>query len=278
MRLDFEDNKALYALMGSILLVSVLAFLAAMLPYVEVWTSGGEAGVGAQSAIPKSQFAWVVASKLTVKNDAEVWDTLQVDAINEYTSDNGVSIESVDLADSDIDAEDITADSEITASNGLNVYGTADLARNVEHLGALTFITQSITHTAGSGVTGTLATVADGEVWLVYDVFIQTTETFTDTAGNDEAFTIGDGNDADGFLSASSTELASDFTEATGYADGFYGVENGSGGAYTLDDGGPFVYAPSGSSETIDYALTSGDGDDIGAGALTMYLVYARIE
>jgi hypothetical protein len=151
------------------------------------------------------------------------------------------------------------------------------LPLNTEHLGAVSVATSSITYTAGAGTSGTLATIADGEVWIIYDVFIQTTTTFTDTAGNDEAFTIGDGNDADGFLVASSTELASDFTEATGYAAGFYGLENGSNGAYTVDDG-IFVYAPSGSSETIDYELSSGAGDDIGAGALTMYVVYMRIQ
>jgi hypothetical protein len=155
--------------------------------------------------------------------------------------------------------------------------GIVTLPSNTEHVGALSVATSSITYTAGSGVTGTLATIGDGEIWIVYDVFIQTTTTFTDTAGNDETFTIGDGNDADGFLSAASTQLASDFTEATGYAAGFFGVENGSNGAYTVDDG-VFVYAPSGAAETIDYALASGAGDDIGAGALTMYLVYMRIQ
>lgn len=156
--------------------------------------------------------------------------------------------------------------------------GMLTVPRGTEHLGALSYVTKSITYTAGAGTSGTLATIEDGEIWLVYDVYIQTTTTFTDTAGDDEAFVIGDGNDDDGFIVASSTELASDFTEATGFAAGFYGIENGSGGAYTPDDGGPFIYAPSGADETIDYALSSGAGDDIGAGALTMYLVYMRVQ
>jgi hypothetical protein len=176
------------------------------------------------------------------------------------------------------------------ATGNLDIEGTGNFAgavtlqagavgsQDVESLMFPTVLTEAITYTAGAGTSGTLATIADGEVWLVHAVFIQTTTTFTDTAGDDEAFTIGDGNDADGFLSAASTQLASDFTEATGFQAGFYGIENGSGGAYTTDDGGPFVYAPSGSAETIDYALSSGAGDDIGAGALTMYVVYTRIQ
>jgi hypothetical protein len=126
-----------------------------------------------------------------------------------------------------------------------------------EQIGLPTLITEAITYTAGSGVTGTLATIEDGEIWLVHSVFIQTTETFTDTAGNDETFTIGDGNDENGFIDAATTELSSTFTEATGFAAGFYGIENGSSGAYTLDDGGPFVYAPSGADETIDRIFVS---------------------
>jgi hypothetical protein len=89
--------------------------------------------------------------------------------------------------------------------------------------------------------------------------------------------TFGDDLDVDGFITASDAELQATFTEATGYAAGWYGIENGSGGAYTLDDGGPFVYAPSGADQTIDWVLAA-VGDDFSAGAATLYLIYTRIQ
>ncbi len=195
------------------------------------------------------------------------------------TGDNDLYV----TGDLEVDGE-LELDGALDADSTSNFSGMATFtagltgAQDVENVMFPTVVSTAITYTAGAGTTGALATVADGEIWLVHSVFIQTTETFTDTAGDDETFVIGDSGDADGFLSAGSTELASDFTEATGFAAGFYGIESGSQGAYTLDDGGPFVIAASGADHPITYTLASGAGDDIGAGALTMYLLYTRIQ
>ena len=140
-----------------------------------------------------------------------------------------------------------------------------------ENFGLPSVITQDIVYSTASG---TVATIADGEIWLVHNIFVQTTTNF-DCTGDDCTLTIGDGNDADGFIAAADAAIQATFTEATGYPAGFYGIEAGSGGAYTLDDGGPFVYAPSGAAETIDYAI---GGTDPAAGAATIYVVYTRIQ
>jgi hypothetical protein len=198
-----------------------------------------------------------------------------------------------DVADGDNDllvSAVLEVDGELQADGAIDANSTSDFAGmatfnagitgvdGVENVMLPTVLTQAITYTAGAGTTGALATVADGEIWLVHSIFIQTTETFDDTAGDDETFVIGDEGDADGFLSAATTELDSTFAEATGFAAGFYGIENGSQGAYTLDDGGPFVIVASGADHPITYTLASGAGDDITAGALTMYLIYTRIQ
>jgi hypothetical protein len=47
-------------------------------------------------------------------------------------------------------------------------------------------------------------------------------------------------------------------------------------GAY-LAEGLGFVYAPSGADETIDWAC-SAVGDDLSAGAMTVYVVYIRVQ
>jgi len=174
---------------------------------------------------------------------------------------------------SDVEADTFTG--ALTGAVTGNVTGdltghvTADI--NTENIGLPTVITADI---VTSTLTGTVATIADGEVWLVHSVFVQTTTNF-DCTGNDCTLTVGDGNDADGFLAAADASIQAAFTEATGYQAGFYGIEAASGGAYTLDDGGPFVYAPSGADETIDYAI---GGTDPAAGAATIYVVYTRIQ
>lgn len=147
-----------------------------------------------------------------------------------------------------------------------------------ENLGMLKSVQSTvITFTAAAGGSGTLATITDGEIWFVHSVFIRTTTNF-DATGDDVTFVIGDGNDPNGFISAIDANLQAAFTEATGYAAGWYGIENGSGGEYTLDDGGPFVYAPSGADETIDWLLDETSGETITAGQLTAYVTYTRIQ
>ena len=146
-----------------------------------------------------------------------------------------------------------------------------------ENIGLPTVITKDIVWTAAAGGSGTVATIADGEIWLVHSVFVHTTTNF-DCTGDDVTLVIGDGNDPNGFIDAIDAELQAAFTEATGFQAGFFGIEAGSGDAYTIDDGGPFVYAPSGSAETIDWLLDETSGETITAGAATIYVVYTRIQ
>ena len=149
---------------------------------------------------------------------------------------------------------------------------------NIENFGnGKTILTQIITFTAAAGGSGTLATITDGEIWFVHKIFIRTTTDF-DATGDDVTFIVGDDLDVDGFLAAVDAELQSAFTEATGYAAGWFGIESGSGDAYTLDDGGPFVYAPSGADQTIDWLLDETSGETITAGQLTAYVLYTRIQ
>ena len=192
-------------------------------------------------------------------------------------ADNDTSIRS--SVDDQIDLE-IGATDEITLTAArLSLNDTFIFqALGTENLGTgKTILTQVIPFGAAAGGSGTLATITDGEIWFIHSVFIRTTTNF-DATGDDVTFVIGDGNDANGFLDAVDAELQATFTEATGYAAGWFGIESGSGSVYTLDDGGPFVYAPSGSDETIDWLLDETSGETITAGSLTTYVVYTRIQ
>ena len=142
---------------------------------------------------------------------------------------------------------------------------------NTENIMLPSVLTVPIVYSTASG---TVATIADGEIWLVHSVFVRTTTNF-DCTGDDCTLIIGDGNDDNGFISAADANLQATFTEATGYAAGLFGIENGSGGAYTLDDGGPFFYGPSGAAETIDYTI---GGTSPAAGNATIYVVYTRVQ
>lgn len=151
--------------------------------------------------------------------------------------------------------------------------GNIDAAGTVASEGSVfVHAIQATTWVTSAGGTATLLTVPDGDVYAILSVFIETTTNWV-ASGDDETYTIGDGNDADGFIAAAHTQLLAAFTEATGYQAGYYGIEAGSGGAYTLDDGGPFIYAPSGAAETIDIAWGA-TGDDLTAGATTAHVIY----
>lgn len=173
-------------------------------------------------------------------------------------------------------ADTLNATGAVDFDSTLNVDGAVTIPVNIEHFGAMSVITTPITYTAAAGGNGVVATITDGEIWLVHAVFWQTTTNF-DCTGDDCTATVGDGNVAAGFLSLNDAAMQAAFTEATGFAAGFYGIENGSAGAYTTDDGGPFVYAPSGADETIDWVLAAA-GDDFSAGAATIYVMYTRIQ
>ena len=159
----------------------------------------------------------------------------------------------------------------------VDIDGVTNLVVGTEHIGIPTIFSTAITYTAAAGGSGTVATITDGEIWLVHSVFVNVTTNF-DATGDDATLTIGDGNDADGFIVAADANLQTTFTEDTGYTAGWYGIENGSNGAYTVDDGGPFVYAPSGADETIDWLIDETSGETITAGAATIYVMYTRIQ
>jgi len=167
--------------------------------------------------------------------------------------------------------------SALTVVPPLDADGGVDAVVGTENIGLPTIHSTSITYTAAAGGSGTVATIGDGEIWFVHKVFVHTTTSF-DCTGDDAFLHIGDGNDADGFLALADASIQSDFTEATGFAAGWGGIENGSAGAYTTDDGGPFVYAPSGAAETIDWLLDETSGETITAGAATIYVLYTRIQ
>lgn len=151
---------------------------------------------------------------------------------------------------------------ELSVEEGINVE-VGD-----ENFGLPSVISTDIVY---STATGAVATIPAGQKWIVHAVFIEVTSNFNCT-GDDCALTIGDGNDPDGFLAAADAQLQTTFTEATGYPAGWYGLENGSNGAYTVDEG-LFVYDVA-AAETIDYAI---GGTSPAGGAATVYVIYTRI-
>ncbi len=121
-----------------------------------------------------------------------------------------------------------------------------------------------------------VATIADGEIWLVHQVLVKVTTNF-DCTGDDCVMTVGDGNDADGFIVLADAEMQAADTEGTGFAAGWQGQAAATQGVYQDGNWNGFVYAPSGAAETIDWALTA-SGNDFAAGAATIYVVYTRIQ
>ena len=109
---------------------------------------------------------------------------------------------------------------------------------------------------------GAVATIGDGEVWIVHDVFVNITNDF-DCTGDDATLIVGDGNDADGFVVLADAELQAADTEATGFAAGWQGLIAATQGVYIDEAAGAnsFIYAPSGAAETIDYLVSEASGD-----------------
>jgi len=154
---------------------------------------------------------------------------------------------------------------------------TISQATNSANFGVMSVITTAITYTAAAGGSGIVVTIPDNQTWLIHKVFVRTTTNF-DATGDDATLIIGDDLDVDGFLAANDAALQAAFTEATGFEPGFYGIENGSGGAYTTDDGGPFVYLQSGAAQTIDWVVGESSGTTLAAGAATIYVLYTRVQ
>jgi len=206
-----------------------------------------------QGAIGAQAYGDTNVTNLVASGDVTVGDDLSVTDDTTFTGDLGVD-GAANLDEVDID-------------------GVTNLVVGTEHIGVSTWLTASVTYTP---TTGTLATIGDGEVWFIHGLVCNVTTNF-DCTGDDCTLTVGDGNDADGFLAAADAALQTTFTEDTGFAAGWFGMETAAeNGAYTLDDGQPmFVYAPSGSDETIDYTV---GGTDPAAGEVTCYIRYTRFQ
>ena len=157
--------------------------------------------------------------------------------------------------------------------------GHITAAINTENVGLPTVVTTPFTWTVAAGVTGTVATIPDGEIWLVHAVFISVTTDF-DCTGDDTTLIVGDGSDTDGFVVLADAELQIADTEQTGSPAGWQGLVAATMGVY-LDgavSSAPHIYAPSGADETIDFLLDEASGETITAGAATIYVVYTRIQ
>ena len=176
----------------------------------------------------------------------------------------------------------------------LDIDGAADFASTLDIAGTTTFagvVSQTIgTENVGAFPTvlsasivtdtdGALWTIADGEIWFVWNVFCNVTTNF-DCTGDDCILHIGDGGDEDGFLDLDDGELQASDTEITGAEAGWQGLYTDTTGAYLAGNTMTgFIYAPSGAAETIDIKIEdSSDNSDPTAGAATCYLVYTRLQ
>ncbi len=148
-------------------------------------------------------------------------------------------------------------------------------AENLEHFMFPTILAVDFTYTASAGGTVVLATIADGEIWLVHSVIIRVTTNF-DCTGEDCVMVIGDDTDTDGFCALADGELQAADTEGTGWAAGFQCQVAATQGVWVTEPGG-FWYAPSGAAQTIDVVMTAA-GNDFSAGAATGYVHYTRIQ
>jgi hypothetical protein len=177
--------------------------------------------------------------------------------------------------DLDIDAGEVVLDSDVFDLN--DTYIDQDISTENRMLPSI--VSTAITYTAAAGGSGTVATITDGEVWFVHDVFVNVTTDF-DCTGDDATLVIGDGNDANGFTDLADAELQAADTEGTGFAAGWQGLIPATQGVYIDEAAGAntFIYAPSGADETIDYLIDEASGESLTAGAATIYVVYTRVQ
>jgi len=171
---------------------------------------------------------------------------------------------------------DVASVAGLSASNNITVTGVISIsgasgyqtAFDTEHLRLPTVSDVAVTYQSS----GALWTIGDGEIWIVHSVLIDVGTNF-DCTGDNCTLQIGDGNDTNGLLDLVDAEMQAADTEGTGFAAGWQGQLAATKGAYLVDS--DFVYAPSGSAETIDIAI---GGTDPAAGAATVYLIYTRIQ
>lgn len=235
---------------------------------VTVGSDGSGADVTLYSATAGDSFLWDASEEALTITGTDSQDALNVDDGN------------VDIAD-DVDVDGTTNLDVTDIDDTLNVGGMATFvagvtgAEDVENIMLPTVVSTAFTYTAAAGGTVPLATITDGEIWLVHGVWLNVTTDF-DCTGDDCTAVLGDGNDTDGFCVLSDTELQAADTEGTGWAAGWQCQVAATRGVYQDATGG-FWYAPSGADETIDVVLAA-SGDDFSAGAATAYIVYTRIQ
>jgi hypothetical protein len=178
--------------------------------------------------------------------------------------------------DDQIDFEIGGADEVVLTAASLDLNNTfIDQDVDTENVGVLpSVVSTAFTYTAAAGGSGTIATIAAGEIWLVHEVYVNVTTDF-DATGDDVLLTIGDGNDPNGLLDLVDAELQTAATEGTGAPAGWQGfMGTGVRGAY-LAEGLGFVYS---GTETIDWLVDETSGETITAGAATVYVIYTRIQ
>lgn len=152
---------------------------------------------------------------------------------------------------------------------------------NTENTGSLPTVLSVSVDIDNDSSPVTCATIADGEVWIIHAVYANVLDNFATGGSNDAVFSVGDGTDDDGLLDLDDGELQAADTEGTGAPAGWQGfMSTDTRGAYFAAGQG-FVYAPSGSPETVDCTFggtglasdTADTSDDI-----TIYIVYTRIQ
>lgn len=163
------------------------------------------------------------------------------------------------------------------AMTGLSTLtGGASIPVNVENLRVPTWLSVPITYTAAAGGTGVVATIGAGEVWAIHGVWVEVTTNF-DCTGDDATLVIGDGNDADGFLTLADAELQAADTEGTGFSAGWQGMTDATVGDYMDATIQGFIYDEA-TAETIDYLIDETSGETLTAGAATITIWYTRLE
>jgi cytoskeletal protein CcmA (bactofilin family) len=237
------------------------------------------------------------AGRLILKGDEAAAAAIHLDANDAVTTGIDIDVGSVTgltidggmvdigggtcgVADGDNDvciAGVLEVDGELELDGTIDVDGVMTGQDDLEHVFFPTVASTAFTYTAAAGGTVVLWTVADGEVWLIHDIYCNITTNW-DCTGDDVTVNIGDGNDTDGLCDLDDAELQAADTEVTGAPAGwqcFAGADTI--GAY-IASGRGFIYTPSGADETIDAVIDETSGETITAGAATCYIVYTRIQ
>jgi len=194
---------------------------------------------------------------------------------------NGINMEDASFTGADIvldhgETIDNNTDGTIAMTGDVSISGLTTLAAEVKNFMAPSLITKDITWTIGAGGTHTLATVPDGEIWIILNCYANVTTDWDATAGDDATFDVGDTADPDGILDLDDAELQKADTDVANGPAGWQGYGVDTIGAY-MAAGAGYIIAPSGAADTIDVAWGA-TGDDLEAGELTLYLLYIRIK